>query len=233
MHWDKELFDTEWPQTISRYDEKLSTAKKIAALVKDGETIGFGSGSTSFIAVKTIVERIKGEGLSIYAIPTSKEIKAICIAFGVPTLSILEAKPDWCFDGADEVDPKGWLIKGRGGAMFNEKMIISNAPKAYILVDKTKFVSKLCESFPIPVECIPESVTSVKSRLSEMGAADIQLRPAGKSKDGPVITENGNYILDVKFDTVHEDLEKNIKLICGVLETGLFIGYNTEIVSCD
>jgi ribose 5-phosphate isomerase A len=143
----------------------------------------------------------------------------------------VEAKPDWCFDGADEVDPNGWLIKGRGGAMFKEKLNISNSSKTYILVDKTKFVSKLCEKFPVPVECVPESYISVKNRLLQMGAADVRLRLAGKSKDGPVITENGNYILDAKFNDVLEDYEVKLKSICGVFETGLFIGYDTELIS--
>ena len=231
MYWGKELFDIKWSQEISNYEEKQAIANKIASLAKEGEIIGFGSGSTSFLAAKAIANRIKTENLHIYAIPTSKEIKTTCIALGIPTLTIEEAKPDWCFDGADEVDTNHWLIKGRGGAMFNEKLIISNATKIYILVDKTKFVNKLCDKFPIPVECIPDAVTYVKSKLKEMGATEIKLRQAGKSKDGPVITENGNYILDVKFENISENYETKIKTICGVLETGLFQGYNIEIIS--
>ena len=231
MYWDKELFDIKWSQDISNFVEKQKIAKKIASFAKDGDIIGFGSGSTSFLAVKEIAERIKKEKLHIFAIPTSKEIKTTCIALGIPTLTIEEAKPDWSFDGADEVDNNHWLIKGRGGAMFNEKLIMSNSEKTYILVDNTKFVNKLCEKFPIPVECIPDAVTYVKSKLLEMGAIEVNLRQAGKSKDGPVITENGNYILDVKFENVLEDYEKRIKTICGVLETGLFQGYNIEIIS--
>lgn len=231
MYWEKELFDIKWSQEISNYEEKQSIANKIASFAKEGEIIGFGSGSTSFLAAKAIANRIKTENLHIHAIPTSKEIKTICIALGIPTLTIEEAKPDWCFDGADEVDTNKWLIKGRGGAMFNEKLIISNATKIYILVDKTKFVNKLCDRFPIPVECVPDAVTYVKSKLKEMGATEIKLRQAGKSKDGPVITENGNYIIDVKFENVLKDYETKIKSICGVLETGLFQNYNIEIIS--
>ena len=231
MYWDKELFDIKWSQDISNFEGKQKIAKKIASFAKDGDIIGFGSGSTSFLAVKEIAERIKKEKLHIFAIPTSKEIKTTCIALGIPTLTIEGAKPDWSFDGADEVDNNHWLIKGRGGAMFNEKLIMPNSEKTYILVDNTKFVNKLCEKFPIPIECIPDAVTYVKSKLFEMGAIEVNLRQAGKSKDGPVITENGNYILDVKFENVLEDYEKKIKSICGVLETGLFQGYDIEILS--
>lgn len=231
MYWEKEMFDIKWSQEISNYEEKQKIANKIANLAKDGDIIGFGSGSTSFLTAKAIAKRVKEENLHIYAIPTSKEIKTTCIALGITTLSIEEAKPDWCFDGADEVDSNNWLIKGRGGAMFNEKLIISNATKIYILVDKTKFVNKLCDKFPIPVECVPDAVTYVKSMLKGMGGQDIKLRPAGKSKDGPVITENGNYIIDVKFENILPDYEKKIKSICGVLESGLFQEYNVEIVS--
>lgn len=230
MNWECNLSILNWSQEIINYQEKLAVAKKIASLVNDGDTIGFGSGSTAFLAVREIANRIKNEGINIVALPTSNEIRMACIELGIPVSTINDLKPDWGFDGADEVDQNHWLIKGRGGAMFNEKLIMSNSPKTYIIVDKSKYVSHLCEKFPIPVECYPSSYRSVATQLFKLGATDVNLRLAGKSKDGPVITENGNYILDAKFTSIASDLEREIKCIVGVVESGLFINYSIEII---
>ena len=173
---------------------------------------------------------MKEENLKIKAIPTSKELGMVCNYLGIPTESLLTAKPDWCFDGADEVTPEKWLVKGRGAAMFREKLNIANAKKTYILVDSSKFVNKPCEKFPIPIEVFPDSLYAVKEKLLELGATSLELRLA-KKKDGPIITENGNLIIDAKFENIDETFEKKLKSIVGVIETGLFIGYNVEIIS--
>ena len=214
-----------WSKEISNKNEKLELAKKIATFVKDGDVIGFGSGSTSFLAIKEIAKRAKDENLNIVAIPTSYEIKLLCASLGIKTASIMEKKPDWSFDGADEVNSEGWVIKGRGAAMFKEQLNIANSNKVYLLVDSTKIVDKLGQNFSIPVECYPESVNYVKSKLNEFGAGSCKLRMAIE-KDGPVITENNNFIIDAKFENIDADLEKKLKQITGVIETGLFIGYN-------
>ena len=230
MEWAKNVTQTvEWNGEISNREEKEKIAEKIAEKVKDGDVIGFGSGSTSFVAIHAIAEKIKKENLNVVAIPTSKEIDMLCNSLGIPTQPLNNQKPDWSFDGADEVNPKGWLIKGRGGAMFREKMIMSCAKETYILVDKSKFVENMCEKFPIPVECFPDALSLVKENLFELGANSVTLRLA-KGKDGPIITENGNYILDAIFNNVNEDLEKRIKNIVGVIESGLFIGYNVIVL---
>ena len=152
----------------------------------------------------------------------------ICTSLGIPTASLNQKKPDWCFDGADEVDPHGWLIKGRGAAMFKEKLIMKSCKERYILVDDSKFVNNLCDKFPIPVECHPESLCYVKNELLNLGAKSCILRLA-KGKDGPVITENGNFIIDAVFENIDENFEQKLSSIVGVLETGLFIGYNVIV----
>ena len=114
-------------------------------------------------------------------------------------------------------------------AIENPKKFDPQSP-IYILADNTKFVEKLGQNFSIPVECFPESVKFVKSRLMKLGAEECILR-SGEGKDGPIITENNNLILDVKFLNIDSKLEKKIKLIPGVIESGLFIGYkNIEII---
>ena len=228
MKWNN--LDLKWNSVISNAEDKKRIAKIVANKVKDGDTIGFGSGSTSFIATKEIAKKIKNEKLNIIAIPTSYEIKLLCDNLNIPTGSIMEYKPDWSFDGTDEYNQDNWLIKGRGAAMFKEKLNIVNSKKVYILADNTKFVEKLGQNFSIPVECFPESVKFVKSRLMKLGAEECILR-SGEGKDGPIITENNNLILDVKFLNIDSKLEKKIKLIPGVIESGLFIGYkNIEII---
>lgn len=231
MYWDKNVIQKlEWNGEISNLEEKQKIAEKIAKIAKDGDVIGVGSGSTSFLAVQAIAKRMKEENLKIRAIPTSKELGMICNYLGIPQETLLTSKPDWCFDGADEVTPDKWLIKGRGAAMFREKLNIANAKKTYILVDSSKFVNKICEKFPIPIEVFPDSLYTVKERLFKLGATSAELRLA-KKKDGPVITENGNFIIDAWFNNVDETFETKLKSIVGVIETGLFIGYNIEVIS--
>ena len=210
MKWSKEVLENINFENITNREEKEKIAIQIAQKVKNGETIGFGSGSTSYLAVKEISKRIKKENIDILAIPTSHEIKMLCSELEIPTTTIMENKPDWCFDGADEVNDTNWLIKGRGAAMFREKLNIANSPVTYILADKTKFVRNLGEEAYIPIECYPEAINSVKEEL---------------------ITENNNFILDTKFEEIYETLEKDIKEITGVIESGLFIGYNFLIIS--
>ena len=230
MNWEKDILQKiEWKEEISNREEKEKIAKIIASKVKDGDVIGFGSGSTSYLATIEIGKRINNEKLNIIALPTSYEIQMLCAYLEIPTSSILEKKPDWCFDGADEVNKDNWLIKGRGAAMYNEKLNIASANKTYILVDKSKIVDKLGEKFAIPIEITPKALNYVKEELIKIGAKEINLRLALK-KDGPVITENGNIILDTKFDKITKDLEKRIKAITGVIESGLFIDYNIEVL---
>ena len=152
-----------------------------------------------------------------------------CIQLGIPQTTLWNKRPDWVFDGADEVDPEKSLIKGRGGAMFKEKLLIKSSSKSFIIIDDTKLVDHLGSHFPIPVEVFPGALTFVESEMQRLGASDVKLRLAG-GKDGPVLTENGNFIFDTRFSYVDPSLEQNLKAITGVIESGLFIGYDVEIV---
>lgn len=229
MNWnEKTVQEIAWNGEISNYEEKLRIAKKIAKRVKNGDVIGIGSGSTSFVATQEIAKRMKEENLNIIGIPTSYEINMLCNQLGIPTTNLMSKKPDWSFDGADEVNEKNWLVKGRGGAMYREKLNIASSEVSYILVDGSKFVDNICDKFPIPIEIVPDAINYVRDELFKMGAEDVVLRLA-KGKDGPVITEHGNVILDATFRNVDESLERRLKAVVGVVETGLFIGYNVVI----
>jgi ribose 5-phosphate isomerase A len=230
MNWNSNILNTlEWSSTIINIEGKQKVADEIAAKVKDGDVLGVGSGSTVYITLIAISKRIKEEGLKVLAIPTSIEISMFCAKLGIPLTSIYEHKPDWLFDGADEVDPDKNLIKGRGGAMFKEKLLISCSPLNYIIVDDSKLVKKLGTNFPVPIEVFPQALLHVEEELKKVGATELLLRPA-KGKDGPVITENGNMILDARFKDIGMDMERNIKSITGVIESGLFINYNVEVL---
>ena len=207
----------------------MKLADLIASKVENGQVIGVGSGSTSYLALTRIAERIRTERLSILAIPTSLEIRMTCAQLGIPVTSLFSHKPDWTFDGADEVDSHFNLIKGRGGAMFKEKLLISSSPQTYILVDPSKKVERLGAKFPIPVEIFPEALTHVEDRLHRLNPREIKLR-MGQGKDGPIITENGNMILDVWMDYIPENTESTLKSITGVLESGLFMNYKVEVL---
>jgi len=230
MNWNSDIINNlAWTDTIINKEAKQKVADKIAEKVKDGDVLGVGSGSTSYMALLAIAKKIKEQKLDVKAIATSIEITMVCSNLGIPTTTLFEHRPDWYFDGADEVDPDKSLIKGRGGAMFKEKLIMSASPVTYIIVDESKLVKKLGTNFPIPIEVFPTALLHVEQQLKALGANSLTLRPA-KGKDGPIITENGNLVLDAKFDSVGKDLEKKIKAITGVIESGLFIGYNVEIL---
>jgi ribose 5-phosphate isomerase A len=233
MNWKDSIIDSlAWGKAIVRREEKEKVAKVIAAMVNDGDIVGVGSGSTSYVALLAIAERIKRERLHIQAIPTSQEIVMACVRLHVPVTGLAEHKPDWTFDGADEIDPHLNLIKGRGGAMFKEKLLINSSPRTYIIADSSKMVSRLGMNFPVPVEVFPGALTYVAQALKELSPVEIKLRMAESTgKDGPVITENGNLILDVRFDAIPDTAERDIKAITGVIESGLFIGYSIEILN--
>lgn len=220
----------EWNNNVKNKDEKEVLARKIASKVNDGDVISFGSGTTSFLAVKEIAKKSKREKINIIAVPTSQQIKLLCDYLNIKTVCLGEKKINWGFDGADEVDENNWLIKGRGGALYKEKMNIRQTPVVYILVDKSKFVKKLGEKCYIPVECDLDKISYIKEMLKKIGAIDFVIRINEKTKE-TFITENGKCIIDVKFEKITKDLEGRINEIDGVLENGLFIGYeNIKII---
>ena len=206
---------------IDNKEEKIELAKKVLDFVKDGQTIGFGSGSTSYLTGIEIGKLVKEEGIKITAVPTSSYMFELCKEYGIETAELHYKSIDWSFDGADEVHGNNNMIKGMGAAMFKEKLNILNSKKTYILIDNSKFVNFLGENHPIPVEVFPTSEEYVSEKLRELGAVDIAFRGS---------TENENSILDVRFDKIDESLEKKIKAITGVIESGLFIGYDVEII---
>lgn len=218
-----------WTAPIGNREQKEAVAHRVAARARNGEVIGVGSGSTSYLTVLALGQRVTQEGLRILAIPTSAELALACASVGIATTSLLTARPDWAFDGADEVDARCRLIKGRGGALLQEKAVMVVAPTTCIVVDPSKRVDVLGSKFAIPVEVIPYCLDHAARELDRLGATQVALRMA-QGKDGPVVTEGGNFLLDARFDGIDDSLEAAIAAIVGVVESGLFVGYRVEIV---
>jgi ribose 5-phosphate isomerase A len=228
MNWPKAVYNS-WQGAVSNREAKEELGRRIALKVEDGQVIGVGSGSTAAIAIQKIAERVKSEGLRVTAICTSAEVTLACAALDLPVGTLLQYCPDWSFDGADEVDGERNMIKGRGGAMFLEKIVMRASPRNYILVDRSKLVARLGEKFAIPVEVLPMALRVVERELARMGTTEQALRLAAK-KDGPEITENGNLILDVRFPRIGSSLERDLAAIPGVIASGLFMGRDIELV---
>jgi ribose 5-phosphate isomerase A len=211
--------------------EQLEAAKKTAALkaiehVKNGFIIGLGSGSTAAYAIETLGERIKRERLSVLGVPTSYQAFLLAAHHGI-AMTTLEEHPvlDVDIDGADQIDPKLNLIKGMGAALAREKIVASASKLNLIIADESKKVKALGENDQaVPVEVLPFAISAVKRRIVAIGGKP-SLRE-GKGKVGPVITDNGNTIVDANFGVIDDvaELELKLKMIPGVVETGLFVG---------
>ena len=213
MEWKSNLITgLQWSDRIINREGKERIARELAVQVKDGEVIGAGSGSTVYLTLFAIAERIRTEKLQVRVIPASMEISMTCVQLGIPQTTLWERRPDWTFDGADEVDPSHNLIKGRGGAMFKEKLLIKRSERSFILVDNSKFVSRLGSKFPVPVEVFPTGVVYVENQLKTLGASKVVLRMA-KGKDGPILTENGNFILDACLTGLETFWRKRLKAL--------------------
>jgi ribose 5-phosphate isomerase A len=220
-----------WSQPIQNLEAKQVVAKRLAERLQPEEVVGVGSGSTAFLAIQALATRAKQEAFHFTAIPTSHEVGLTCASFGIATTQLMHKRPDWSFDGCDEVDNNHNMIKGRGGAMFREKLLMSVCPEVYILVDHSKLVDRLGQNFPIPIEVYPDAVPNVYEVLeNEFKTSKVAIRSSG-GKDGPVITESGNIIIDAHFDAIDPSLEKELKSIVGVVESGLFCGYKFELIT--
>jgi ribose 5-phosphate isomerase A len=211
--------------------EWVEAAKKKAALeavkhIKDGFIIGLGSGSTAAYAIKALGERIKREHLSVLGVPTSFQAFLLAVKHGIAVTTLEEHTAiTVAIDGADQIDAKLNLIKGMGGALAREKIVASASKQNIIIADKGKKVQVLGESgHPVPIEVLPFAISIVKHKIEALGGKPV-LRE-GKGKAGPVITDNGNAVIDASFGPIDnaEELEKRLKMISGVVETGLFVG---------
>ncbi len=205
---------------------KEEVGYKAAGRVESNSIVGLGTGSTTAYAIQYLGDRLqKGELENIIGIPTSFQAEVLAKKYGIPLTTLDEVdRIDIAIDGADEVDPQKNLIKGGGAAHTREKVVDSLAETFIVVVDSGKLVDKLGSTFKLPVEVIPMAVTPVMRSLEKLGGTP-ELR-MGVKKAGPVVTDQGNLVIDVQFESIEDPatLEIQINNLPGVLENGLFVG---------
>ncbi len=210
---------------------KRNAGYAAAEHVKNGMVIGLGSGTTAAYTIIALGERIKHENLQIRGIPSSYQAFELAVQNRI-AITTLEEHPiiDVNIDGADQIDHDLNLIKGMGAALTREKIVASASRKNVIIGDERKYVKTLGENnHPVPIEVLPFAIALVQRRIEALGGSPMLRETKGKL--GPVISDNGNAIMDATFGTLKDPqlLAQNLKMIPGVVETGLFIGF-TDIV---
>ncbi len=208
-----------------REEGKRRAAGEAARHVENGFTVGLGSGSTVAYAIKAIGKRIQRNNLKVLGVPTSHQVAILATRCGIPMTTLNEhPRLDLTIDGADQIDGQLNLIKGAGGALMREKIVGSVAEHFIAVVDETKLTKELGSNCSVPIEVLPFALTPIVSRIQRMGGKPI-LREATR-KVGPIVTDNGNFVIDVDFGFIDKpkDLDMKLHQIPGVVETGLFIG---------
>ena len=212
---------------------KQAVAEAAVAQIRDGMVVGLGSGSTAALMIQGLGARLAaGQLHDIVGVTTSFQGEVLAAELGIP-LRALNAidRIDLAIDGADEVDPSFQLIKGGGACHVQEKLVADRAERFIVVVDSTKLVQRLNLDFLLPVEVLPGAWVQVQSRLKSMGGV-AELRMATR-KAGPVVTDQGNLVLDVRFEAGISDpiaLECDINNLPGVLENGLFVNLADEVL---
>ena len=221
--------------TMADLQSEMKQAVAEAAVNKfnDGMVVGLGSGSTAALMIKCLGSKLaSGQLKDIVGVTTSFQGEVLAAELSIPLLNFNAInKIDLAVDGADEVDPYFQLIKGGGACHLQEKLVATLAERFIVVVDSTKLVDCLNLDFPLPVEVVPTSWRQVQKELSSIGCTS-ELRLAQR-KAGPVVTDQGNLILDLKMKGGIGDpayMEKEINNIPGVLENGLFVNLADEVM---
>ena len=212
---------------------KQAVAEAAVEQFRDGMIVGLGSGSTAALMIKGLGQRLAaGQLKDIVGVTTSFQGEVLAAELGIPLRSLNAVdRIDLAIDGADEVDPAFQLIKGGGACHVQEKLVAARAERFVVVVDSTKLVDRLNLGFLLPVEVLPGAWRQVQQQLSGMhGAAELRM---AQRKAGPVVTDQGNLVLDVRFEggiADPVDLEREINNIPGVLENGLFVNIADEVL---
>lgn len=220
---------------MSDLQDRMKQAVAAAATeqIQSGMVVGLGSGSTAALMIQALGAKLNsGELSDVVGVTTSFQGEVLAAELGIPlkSLNAIE-RIDLAIDGADEVDPAFQLIKGGGACHVQEKLVAVRADRFVVVVDSTKLVDTLNLSFLLPVEVLPGAWRQVQAQLAAMGG-EAQLRMAVK-KAGPVVTDQGNLVLDVKFAGGISDpagLEAAINNLPGVLENGLFVNITDQVL---
>lgn len=214
---------------MERQDEKVLVGEAaVIQFVKDGMTVGLGTGSTAYYVIKKMGEMIK-KGVELKGVATSKATEKLASECGIQLIDINEVEQlDIAIDGADEIDDNFFAIKGGGGALLREKIIASAAKTFIVVADGSKKVRSLGK-FPLPIEVVPFGYKHTEKAIRKFGC-----KTAIRQKDGKLfVTDNGNYIIDCSFPTIQNptQLHQDLNNIVGVVENGLFINMVDVLIS--
>ncbi|GLJ48393.1 hypothetical protein SUGI_1021600 [Cryptomeria japonica] len=220
-------------QPVLQDSLKRAVAKKAMELIKPGMVVGLGTGSTASMAIEELGKLIQqGKLKNVIGVGATYQSRVLARQFGVKTVDLNDVNHiDIALDGADEVDSSMNVLKGGGAAHTMGKIVDTMANKCVVLVDQSKIVSGLGLSFPLPVEVLPQAISPVLRKLVSLGGVP-EIRNALR-KDGPVITDLGNMVVDVSFPEGIKDpasLEQKINLIPGVIENGLLTGVASSVL---
>ena len=225
------MFDQEprqYPNTLSQQDDlKQAAAEKALELVREGMLLGLGSGSTARYFTEGVGRLVAG-GMKVRAVPTSRATAELAAANGIAVVEEIVGQIDLAVDGADEVDGNLSLVKGRGGALFREKIVAAAAKRFVVVVDESKVVERLGIGV-LPVEVLPFLWRTTAERLADLCSG---LKVRGGEEE-PYVTDNGNLILDLSFEdgiADPESLGSALKVVTGVVEHGLFVGMAGECI---
>jgi ribose 5-phosphate isomerase A len=202
-----------------------------AGLVTEGMVCGIGTGSTVAFLIAELGRRVREEGLRLTGVPTSFQSRILCQQAGIPVKDLQDcAALDLAIDGADEVDPEFNAIKGGGAAHTREKLVAAMAGQFILIVDQSKMVSALGTGFAVPIEIIPVALSFLTQTVKRLGG-DPQLR-MGARKDGPVVTDNGQFVLDARFQpgTDLRGVDRVLHQTPGVVDTGLFFDLAVKVL---
>ena len=205
---------------------KRQAAIEAVKLVPSGAVVGLGTGSTAAYAIEEIGRRIREEGASFTGVPTSYSAEKLARQHDIPIASPREVRRvHMAIDGADEVDPRLDLIKGAGGALTLEKIVDSYADRFVVIADDSKLVQQLGQRASVPLEVLPAALHAVEKGIMRLGGtASLRSGTGAPGHDGPVITQHGNLLMDVRFDGIEHprEMERSLNAIPGVVENGLF-----------
>ncbi len=209
---------------------KKAAAEKALELVQDGMLLGLGSGSTVRYFTEGVGRLVAG-GMKVRGVPTSRATAELAAEHGIPIVTELVGSIDLAVDGADEVDSNLNLIKGRGGALFREKLVAAAAKRFIVVIDESKVVKRLGVGV-LPVEVLPFMWRTTAERLTALG---VSLVMRG-GEETPYVTDNGNVVLDVTVpDGIGnpDEFGRQLKLVTGVVEHGLFVGMTDTVIVTD
>jgi ribose 5-phosphate isomerase A len=204
---------------------KRRAGESAAAQVEDGTVVGLGSGSTAAHAIRALGHKVDA-GLDIRGVPTSFQAREIAIKVGIPLTTLGEADVELAIDGADQFADSD-LLKGGGGAQAREKIVDAAADRLLVVADPTKEVDVLDD--PVPVELLPDARSTVADAVRRLGGQP-ELRRADR-KNGPVVSDNGNLVLDCDFGAMPDPagLAADLSALPGVVEHGLFVDFGDEV----